>query len=123
MRFPRAARVVRAADFARFRTAGRRVGGIHLSAHVVPNAGDGARLGLAISKRVSKSAVRRNRIKRLARESFRVARAELPAFDILLTARSSAVQQDNAALRDDLQRLWRRIAALNPTGPAGTMRD
>ena len=54
---------------------------------------------------------RRNRIKRIARESFREIRAELPAIDILLIARESADAHDNATLRADLKTLWRRLAA------------
>ncbi|MEP7043696.1 MAG: ribonuclease P protein component [Dokdonella sp.] len=121
--FPRAARLLRAQDFSHLRTAGRRTGTQHLSAQVAVNTHGGARLGLAISKRVSKSAVRRNRIKRLARDSFRRTRDTLPAVDILLIARFSADQEDNASLRAELARLWQRIATLNPAEPPGTMRD
>ena len=56
--------------------------------------------------------MRRNRIKRIARESFREIRSELPAIDILLIARESADAHDNATLRADLQTLWRRLAAV-----------
>lgn len=120
--FPRAARLLRPQDFARLRDNSRRVGSRNFSAQVGASAADGARLGLAISKRVSKRAVRRNRIKRLARDSFRHARADLPAFDILLIARSGADLEDNASLRGELVVLWKRIAALNDAGELGTMR-
>jgi ribonuclease P protein component len=120
--FPRAARVLRPRDFTRLRNQGRRIGGRHFSIQVGANETDGARLGLAISKRVSKRAVRRNRIKRVARDSFRHTRAQLPAVDILLIARSSADLEDNASLRAELAGLWKRIATLNPAEGAGTMR-
>ena len=42
-------------------------------------------------------------------------RADLPAVDILLIARSSADQQDNATLRAELAHLWQRIVSLNAT--------
>jgi ribonuclease P protein component len=121
--FPRAARLLTPKDFARLRGISRRVGSRHFSAEVAANDLDGARLGLAVSRRVSKKAVRRNRIKRLARESFRRARAGLPAVDVLVIARGSADLEANAELRAELERLWRRIATLNATGAAGTMRD
>ena len=111
--FPRAARLLNAKDFARLRGISKRVGTRHFSAEVASNTLDGARLGLAISKRVSKKAVRRNRIKRLAREHFRRIRADLPAVDILLIARASADLEDNATLHAELVHLWRRIAALD----------
>ncbi len=121
--FPRAARLLKASDFANLRVVGSRVGTRHLSAQIALNDSGGARLGLAISKRVSKKAVRRNRIKRIARDSFRRERLRLPSVDILLIARSSADAEDNASLRAELARLWQRIATLNPAPPAGTMRD
>ncbi len=123
--FPRAARLLTPKDFARLRGISRRVGFRHFSAEVAPREGGdtGARLGLAVSRKVSKKAVRRNRIKRIARDSFRHVRADLPAVDILLIARSSADLEGNPALRAELQRLWQRIATLNASGATGTMRD
>lgn len=121
--FPRAARLLTPQDFARLRGISRRVGSRHFSAEVAANDGDGARLGLAVSRRVSKKAVRRNRIKRIARDSFRRIRAGLPAVDILLIARGSADLEANAGLRAELERLWQRIATLNAIELAGTMRD
>jgi len=111
IRFPHAARVVKPADFLHLRKTGRRVGVRHFNAQATATDRDTARLGLAVSRRVSTDAVRRNRIKRVARESFRRIRAELPAIDILLIARESADAHDNATLRADLEALWRRLAA------------
>ena len=121
--FPRAARLLTARDFARLRTCSRRVATRNLTAEVATSETGGARMGLAISRRVSKKAVRRNRIKRIARDSFRHHRALFPALDILVIARSSADHQDNPALHAEFASLWRRIAALNANGATGTMRD
>jgi len=121
--FPRSARLLKAGDFARLRGISRRIGTRHFSAEVAANTHDGARLGLAISKRVSKKAVRRNRLKRIARASFRLTRLGLPAVDILLIARSTADLEPNAVLHAELAKLWERIATLNGTSAAGTMRD
>jgi ribonuclease P protein component len=121
--FPRAARLLTPADFARLRGISRRIGSASFAAEVAPAAAsDHARLGLAVSRRVSKRAVRRNRIKRIARDSFRRQRAQLPACDILLIARSEADQRSNAELRAELERLWQRVASLNGAPAAGTMR-
>jgi ribonuclease P protein component len=43
-----------------------------------------ARLGIVVPKKLVKAAVRRNLIKRLARERFRLLRNELPACDLIL---------------------------------------
>ena len=120
--FPRAARLLTPRDFARLRGISRRINTRHFSAEVAPSGHDVARLGLAVSRRASKSAVRRNRIKRIARDSFRRHRHRLPAVDVLVIARASAVLEDNPSLRVEFERLWERIMALNDTGPTGTMR-
>ena len=74
-----------------------------------------------MSRRVSKRAVDRNRIKRIVRESYRHRRESLDAFDIVLIARPSATAQANPALRADLERLWQKLSALKAPPHAGTM--
>lgn len=67
------------------------------------------RLGLAIAARIVGNAVRRNRIKRLVRESFRQHQHELPAVDLVVNARSGARDADNAAITRSLERHWRTV--------------
>ena len=119
---PRSARLLSASDFAALRGISRRIGSSHFVAEVASTGRPACRLGQAVSRRVSKRAVDRNRIKRVVRESYRTVRADLPAYDILLIARSSAVGQANADLRADLARLWQKLAALKAGAGTGTMR-
>jgi ribonuclease P protein component len=121
--FPRAARLLTGRDFNRLREGSRRLTTRHFAAQVARRPGQPARLGLAVSKQVSKKAVRRNRIKRLTRDSFRRLRCTLPDVDILVIAKPAADAADNGAIHAELADLWRRIAALNADWPAGTMRD
>ena len=121
-RHPRAARLLTPRDFAALKSGSRRLSGPHLSAQVKANAGGGARLGLAVSRRVSKLAVQRNRIKRISRDCFRRHRHLLGARDILIIANPPAAAADNARLHAELQQLWQRIAALNAGEATGTMR-
>jgi ribonuclease P protein component len=69
-----------------------------------------ARLGLAISKRIIKTAVGRNRVKRLVRESFRHHQQALSGLDIVVLNRKSAPQANNPELTQALQIHWQRIA-------------
>lgn len=71
-----------------------------------------ARLGIAVSKRVDARAVGRNRIKRIARESFRAIRMRLPAGDYVLLAQREAARTDNIQLAQALDTLWARASAL-----------
>ena len=139
--YPRAARLLRPADFSALRSSSKRVSFKHFQCEYRPNAGATARLGMAVSRRVSKLAVVRNRIRRQIRESFRLQRPRLPACDVLVIARASTAQLDNAALRAELEQLWRKLNAriadesarsaetattpelLNAAGAPGTMRD
>jgi ribonuclease P protein component len=67
------------------------------------------RLGLAIAARIVGNAVRRNRIKRLIRESFRQHQHELPAVDLVVNARAGARDADNAAITRSLERHWQTV--------------
>lgn len=119
---PRAARLLKAGDFAALRGHSRRLSVRHFIAEFSPNEQATCRLGQAVSRRVSKRAVDRNRIKRLVRESYRLVRADLPLVDILLIARSSAVKATAVELRADLDALWKKLLALKAAAGTGTMR-
>jgi ribonuclease P protein component len=69
-----------------------------------------ARLGLAISKRFIKTAVGRNRIKRLVRESFRQHQSILVGLDIVVLNRDAAHTTSNSELTKALKAHWRRVA-------------
>lgn len=68
------------------------------------------RLGLSIAARAVGNAVRRNRIKRLIRESFRQHQHDLPKADIVVNARAGARNADNASIVQSLERHWRNVS-------------
>lgn len=68
-----------------------------------------ARLGLAISKKIARRAVDRNRIKRNVRESFRLCRHELGAMDIVVLARRGLDTKSNDEMRTSLASLWPKL--------------
>jgi ribonuclease P protein component len=108
-KFPPRARLRSPREFQAVLAGGRRFSETLLTAALRPNSLTHPRLGLAISARAVPDAVGRNRIKRQARESFRAAQDRLPSLDIVVLARSAAAGADKAALRQALERLWRRM--------------
>jgi ribonuclease P protein component len=76
----------------------------------LPNQVTHARLGLAIATKTFGSAVARNRIKRIARESFRLNQHAIPALDITVAARAAARTASPALLRASLDELWQQLA-------------
>ena len=75
----------------------------------VPNHTQCARLGLIVAKKNVRRAVDRNRLKRLARESFRLNQQQLPSYDIVLLARRGSSQLANKVLFEHLEQLWIRL--------------
>ena len=115
---PRVLRLRLAGDFAALRTSSGRFGGRCFHLRYRPNGLGHARLGLAISKRVSKRAVERNRLKRLLRESFRRVRDQLPPVDVVVMAREQAAGLPGPELLIEADALWRRLAAITLQPPA-----
>mgnify|MGYP001553621460 CR=1 FL=1 len=63
-----------------------------------------------ISKKVSKKAVVRNRLKRVLRENFRQKNnTELNGFDIVVIGRSKAAVFTNQELNESFDSQWKRI--------------
>lgn len=75
-----------------------------------PNGLDRPRLGLAVSKKNVRRAYARNRIKRIVRESFRLARHQLDALDIVVLARRGADEESRDTLRHTLDKQWLNLA-------------
>ena len=72
-----------------------------------PADGAAARLGLVVGRRAARLATRRNRLKRLMRESFRTRRSRLPVVDVV--ARLTRPVRDEAELTESLDAAWQRL--------------
>ncbi len=110
-RFRRTNRLRSPRDFARVRSAGRRVNGRLLSLGYAPGEPEApVRIGFSVSKRVG-GAVVRNRVKRRLREAARQKVTSLVAgWDIVIAARPAAAQAAFVVLDTELRELLTRAA-------------
>lgn len=109
LRFPRRFRVRSGADFGRIYKGGQRARGDLMIVVGAPNGLGHPRLGLSVGKRIWKSAVKRNRVRRVFREAFRLAAPELPPLDLVLIPAVAGLRPDSGPARAELVRLARRV--------------
>ena len=98
------------AEFREVKRRGRKFADAFFSLSVLANHETYPRLGLSIATRTFGTAVARNRIKRLTRESFRLNQHSLPPVDVTVSAREAAREATLGDLRASLDKHWKSIA-------------
>jgi ribonuclease P protein component len=111
---PRSANLKKSSEFRVVYESGRRYDGAFMTAFVAPAGSPQHRLGITASRKVSRSAVGRNRVKRLLRESFRLSQTELKelrrGYDWVLNAKRSLLEVKLNAPLDEFRRIIERVA-------------
>lgn len=74
-----------------------------------PNNLGQARIGFVISKKNVRLAVKRNRVRRIIRESFRLNQHNLPAVDIIILARKGLGEMENQDVHKLMKKSWSRL--------------
>jgi ribonuclease P protein component len=97
------------AEFRDVKRRGKKFSDALFSLSVLANHETHPRLGLSIATRTFGSAVARNRIKRLTRESFRLNQHSLPPVDVTVSAREAARVATVGDLRASLDKHWKAI--------------
>lgn len=115
--FPPEARLHTTADFAGLRRCRKPLRSRFFIIRHVPGSHGMARLGMAVSRKTSKRAVDRNRIKRSVREAFRQHRHDLPAIDLLIISLPPAASASPRQLRQELMRQWPRLRQIHAPAP------
>lgn len=107
--FDRKKRLVRKSDFDRAFREGSRARGSILVVVARPNEEGHTRLGLSIGKSIWKSAVKRNRVRRVFRESFRLSYGDLPVgVDLVLIAAAPKLEPKLEETRRELVQLAKK---------------
>lgn len=112
--FPKSRRLTRKAEFDVVFRARQSRADANLVVYALPNDLGHPRLGLVVSRKVSKSAVERNRWKRLLREAFRLVQHDLPPADLVCIPKGS-IKPELESLKLSLPHLAHR--ALRPKPP------
>jgi ribonuclease P protein component len=107
--FPRASRLTDKPQFDAVHRLGQRASDALFQVITRANDVGRARLGLAVGVKAAGNAARRNRLKRLVRESFRHRQQDLPPVDVVINARAGAARSGNDAIRASLAAHWDRI--------------
>ena len=110
-RFTRASRLTKSSDFRGVFNSAHRCADSNFLVLVKKNELGFARLGMAISKKRVNSAVARNKIKRLVRESFRLNRNSLKGLDLVVLAQKNITYKDNRIIRKSLLAHWKRLSS------------
>ncbi len=121
-RFPKSKRLLKKNEFQKVFDEDRTFRNNELLVYAMPNGMDKSRIGLVVGKKVG-NAVRRNRIKRILREAFRLNKGLLRfGVDLVLIPRPGLTSPTLSAIEDGFKRLLLRISA-EFVGAAPTLRD
>ena len=104
--FPRQLRIIKASDFKKVFKNPVKSTDRFFTILAIQNEYSHPRIGLAIAKKTVKKAVRRNAIKRITRESFRLHQHSLGSLDIVVLARKDILDATSDILRKSLEKLW-----------------
>lgn len=111
--FHRSQRLLRPKQYKRVIAEDLRIIGVGFIILIWANSNFEARLGLSISKRYCPRAVDRNRLKRIARESFRIHAKQLPQVDIIILSTRNAIRFSNRDLFKSLGQSWKVIMGMS----------
>lgn len=109
-RLPRACQMRRKKDYSRVYAHGVRARGSLILVIAAPADNPlTARMGLSVGRKFNKSAVIRNRARRVMREAFRLERARLPKLDLILIPVARQKHFKTTEVAPELRRLVKKI--------------
>lgn len=107
--FPKTLRLLSPKDFQHVFAEAQKFANRHWTLIVRPNKLDIPRLGLAVAKKQLQRAVWRNRVKRIAREAFRLHKQDLCGYDIVVLGRKGMQDIASADLAQSFSHLINKI--------------
>lgn len=108
--FPRQARLIEADEFSSVFNFRKRISGQHLIVYYRFNQSARPRLGLIASKKIARSAVQRNYMRRVLRELFRKQQFELGNVDMVIRVQKIFGRQDYSIVAQEFLSLAAKLA-------------
>lgn len=112
--FPSSHRLRNPKEYKRVWNQAKRINAPCMSIFVRENDLGFPRLGLSLAKKNIRKAVDRNRLKRVARETFRLQQAKIGGFDTIVVIYKGAELLTPAEQYRSLQALWEKLATRYP---------
>lgn len=113
MMLPKINRLKKKTDFTRVYREGRSSSTLGLWVKVLPNHLDHNRIGVVVSRKISKKAVVRNQIKRRLRSLTRTYLLSMnPGYDVVLTSRHEIIKQSYPVINQRLRGLLQKAQLL-----------
>ena len=110
---PRENRLVRKPDFEKVKEKGKKFQSNLFGLLVFPNEEEISRFGFVISKKLSKRAVKRNRVKRILREQVRMILFKIiPGFDVVFLGKKALLESSSGEVGLEVKRLLRKASLL-----------
>jgi len=114
LRFPRNHRLITKAEFKYVFDKASKINQKHFLILFRPNQKQHARIGIIVGKRFVNSAVTRNQIRRVIRDSFRLNQKNLSGWDIVVITRLQCDTLSKEKIREGINSLWKKLLMQHP---------
>ena len=108
-RLPKQAKLVKTDDFSSVFNLRKRIANKHLVMRYRPNDYNSPRLGLIVAKKTAKLAVKRNYMRRVVRELFRLNQHQLPAVDLVIQVQKVFEKSDFSTIKQEFDFLCKKL--------------
>ncbi|MES2636039.1 MAG: ribonuclease P protein component [Pseudomonadota bacterium] len=108
---PKQAKLIKTDDFSSVFNLRNRIAAPYLVMRFRPNELNSPRLGLIVSKKTAKLAVKRNYMRRVLRELFRLKQHNLPSVDLIVQVQKKFEKTDFSVIKQEFEQLTLKLMA------------
>jgi len=109
LRYRKSQRVLKSREYLDIYRSSQRGGSACFIYHVLAKSPEVSRLGVTVSKKVSKNATDRNRIKRQVKEFYRLRQEQLRIGALVITAKPACFSANDKQRLESLEQVWQKV--------------